>query len=838
MYKKTILLGWVLTMTFSSIFAQEGKKFEQLGTMVPTPNSYRSASGAPGPKYWQQKANYVIDVEINDKTQVLTASEKITYFNQSPDHLGYLWVQLEQNMRMEGSLSQTTTTRSIRRDSIASKTMIAMAGASDYEGGFKIAKVVDAKGNALSHTINGTMMRIDLPAPLKPGENVTFGIDWSYNIYDRNEIGGRGGYEYFPDDDNYAYTEAQWFPRMAVYSDFEGWQNKQFMGRGEFALTFGDYEVNITVPSDHIIGATGSLQNPKDVLTSKQFQRYETAQKTYDKPVFIVTQEEAEKKEKSKSKKKSTWKFKAENVRDFAFASSRKYIWDAMAVKVGDSSPLAMSFYPKEGNPLWEKTSTMAIKNTLEVYSRYTIDYPYPVAQSVHAANQGMEYPMICFNYGRPKEDGTWSEGVEKGNISVIVHEVGHNFFPMIINSDERQWTWMDEGLNTFLEHQTMVERYSQFDNSWGTPKAMTRYMKGDKSNISPIMTNSEQVKQFGSNAYGKPSAAMVLLRETIMGPELFDKAFKTYAERWAFKHPEPADFFRTMEDASAVDLDWFWRGWFYGTDHVDITLDNVKWFKVRDAENSLEGKGKTGKIKNPANVDGDGNYADFSNGYEVITITDTDPRFYGEFRSTVADKAIQAKLAGKNLYELSFTNTGGLVSPIIIEWTFADGTSEREMLPAEIWRKDENKVTKLFKKDKEVTNIVIDPDQETGDVNLKDNAFPKTEQLSRFEKFGLATAEDNAKLVGEWTGKLGSPRGSVFTLKISEKDGKLTGTYDIAAVDVKGWALSNIYVGKGNIAMEFSDIGGKFEGTMVSDTQIKGKFEQSTPYELTLTKK
>jgi hypothetical protein len=559
---------FILSLIALNVSAQEwGQKFEQLGTMLPTGNSYRTASGAPGVNYWQQRADYKIDVEIDDKTQLLTGSETITYTNQSPDVLTYLWVQLDQNVRAQGSDAMLARSSRIRGDSIAAKSIERTAGAIDYDGGYKIAKVVDAEGKALTHMINKTMMRIDLPVPMKTGDKFTFSIDWSYNVYDRMHVGGRGGYEYFPEDDNYAYTIAQWYPRMAVYSDFDGWQNKQFMGRGEFALAFGDFEVNITVPSDHIVGATGFLQNPKDVLTSKELSRFNQAQSTYDEPVIIVTQDEVEKKEKGKSSKKSTWTFKAEDVRDFAFCSSRKYIWDAMAVKVGDKSPLAMSFYPKEGNPLWEKESTIAVKNTLEVYSNYTIDYPYPVAISVHAANQGMEYPMICYNYGRPNEDGTYSQRTLEGMVGVIVHEVGHNFFPMIINSDERQWTWMDEGLNSFMEHQTLVERYPDFNLTWGTPKGMTRYMKGDKNWIRPIMTNSENIIQFGNNAYGKPSAALVLLRETVMGPELFDKAFKTYAERWAFKHPTPADFFRTMEDASAVDLDWFWRGWFYSVD-------------------------------------------------------------------------------------------------------------------------------------------------------------------------------------------------------------------------------------------------------------------------------
>ncbi|MDH5476161.1 MAG: M1 family metallopeptidase, partial [Cyclobacteriaceae bacterium] len=543
-------------ISFNGLSQENGwnRKFEQLGTSLPTPNEYRNGAGAPGEKYWQQKADYVIDVEIDDETQVLTGSETITYFNNSPHTLSYLWVQLDQNVRAEGNLSSVTSTRGVS-DSIAAKFIASGLGLHDYEGGYKIGAVKGENGKGLQHSINRTMMRIDLDTPLKSGNQFKFSIDWSYTIYDRMKIGGRGGYEYFPEDDNYAYTCAQWFPRMAVYDDVNGWQNKQFIGRGEFALTFGDYTVNITVPSDHIVAATGELQNPEKVLTKTELGRLNQAKKSFDKLVLIVTQEEATAKEKIKSTKKSTWTYKANNVRDFAFASSRKYIWDARAVQLTSKTPLAMSYYPKEANPLWETESTLAIKNTLEVYSDRTIEYPYPVAISVSAANQGMEYPMICFNYGRPKADGSFSPRLRAGNIGVIVHEVGHNFFPMIINSDERQWTWMDEGLNSFLERETKRLRYPDLNINWGSPKGITRYMKGDKKNIRPIMTNSEQVKQFGYNAYGKPSSALTLLRETVMGPELFDAAFKEYATRWAFKHPMPADFFRSMEDASAVDL-------------------------------------------------------------------------------------------------------------------------------------------------------------------------------------------------------------------------------------------------------------------------------------------
>lgn len=735
---KRLILIIMAVLSGQGVWAQEwGKKFEQLGTMLPTPNEYRSASGAPGPAYWQQRADYVIEVELNDDNQTIRGSETITYFNQSPDPLSYIWVQLDQNMRAKDSDSPLVKASVIRGDSVPAYFMaIGNVNVTGYDGGFRITAIKSAAGDALSYTINKTMMRIDLDQELKPDEIVAFSIDWWYNINDRMLDRGRGGMEFFKEDGNYLYTIAQWFPRMAVYSDFEGWQNKQFLGRGEFALNFGNYDVKITVPSDHVVGATGVLQNPKEVLTKEQVNRFGEAKNSFEKPVIIVTQEEAEAKEKSPATSKSTWHFKAENVRDFAFASSRKFIWDAMAVNVGTRTPLAMSYYPKEGNPLWEQESTIAVKNTLETYSKYTIDFPYPKAISVHAASIGMEYPMICFNFGRPNPDGTYSEGTKNRMIGVIIHEVGHNFFPMIINSDERQWTWMDEGLNTFLQYRTEVEKYEDFPSRRGPAKNIVRYMKGDKSNIRPIMTNSEQLLQFGNNAYAKPATAMNILRETVMGPELFDKAFKTYAQRWAFKHPEPADFFRTMEDASAVDLDWFWRGWFYGTDYVDVTVENVKWYKIRDTETALEGRTQKGKIENVANLDEYGNYTDFSNGYELITITDTNPGFYGEFRNTINDDEVRAILAGKNMYEVTLKNTGGLVTPVIIEWTYKDGTKEVERIPAEIWRYNEEQFTKVFTKDKEVVNITIDPFLETADTNVEDNYFPKRETESKFEKF------------------------------------------------------------------------------------------------------
>lgn len=735
-YIAALLIFFVLDISAQN--PQWQGKFEQLGEMLPTPNSYRTGSGAPGQNYWQQRADYVINADLDDSKQLLTGSETITYYNNSPESLTFLWLQLDQNLYSKGNMTDQTRT-GIVRDSVPASFFKPLAGVtvSDYQGGYNIKSVKDQAGKDLPYIINHTMMRVDLPAPLKTGEKFSFSVAWSFTESDRQVFDGRSGYEFFPGDGNYVYTFAQWFPRMCVFDDYEGWQNKQFLGQGEFALVFGNYKVRITVPSDHIVGATGLIQNPKEVLTREQIERLEKAKKSFDHPVFIVTEDEAIKKEKSKSTKRSTWEFYAENVRDFAFATSRKFIWDAQAVKLGSKTPLAQSLYPKEGNPLWERESTKAIKNALELYSGRTFDYPYPVAYSIHSAEQGMEYPMICFNGRRPDKDGKYSKQTLTGLVEVVVHEVGHNFFPMIVNSDERQWSWMDEGMNTFLEKETMRVRYPELFGTHGTPKGIVPFMRGDKSQMRPIMSSSDNIRksEFGPNAYTKPSAALTILRETVMGPELFDQAFKEYAQRWAFKHPKPADFFRTMEDASAVDLDWFWRGWFYTNDNVDVDLAEVKWFKLHadkfDPERRQVRVGK-GDL---ASASKNNSTTDFSNGPEEFSLTNTADIYNGEFRSRVDDNAIRLKLEGKNIYQLKLRNVGGLVTPLVIEWTFVDGSKEIERIPAEVWRQNEYEFTKVFIKDKEVVNIMLDPNFELADTNVSNNVFPNRSGPSKFDE-------------------------------------------------------------------------------------------------------
>lgn len=747
------LLIALLTLSSTTLLAQT--KFAQLDQMLPTPNNYRAASGAPGHAYYQQKADYKMTLVLDDAKQRLDGVETITYTNNSPDPLAYLWLQLDQNIYNLDSDSKI-----IEVEKMENFKSVSDLRKRDfyYDGGFKIERITNMSGQPMKYFINKTMMRIDLAKPLLPGQNISFQIKWWYNINDRMQVGGRSGYEYFETDQNYLYTIAQFFPRMCVYNDVTGWQNKQFLGRGEFTLPFGDYEVSITVPADHIVAATGECQNYASILTAEQRKRYEQAKKS-DSPVIIVTQAEAEAAEKSKAQKTKTWVYKATNVRDFAFASSRKFIWDAQKQTVGNKDILCMSYYPKEGNPLWERYSTKLVAHTIKTYSKYTVNYPYPVAISVHSKWIGMEYPMICFNGGRPEADGTYSEGEKYGMWGVIIHEVGHNFFPMIINSDERQWTWMDEGLNTFVQYLTEQEWERDYPSRRGPAYMIADYMRGDISGISPIMTNSESIKQFGNNAYGKPATALNILRETVMGRELFDYAFKTYCERWAFKHPTPADFFRTMEDASAVDLDWFWRGWFYSTDHVDIALTDVKWFQLntqnpvlekallqqKDAQKDVH----IGVTRNQTAIgqtvnERDPQIDDFYGKRNIYEVDALDQKAYESFVAKTSAEDLAYLKAGKQLYELTFENLGGLVMPLIIEATFADGSKKVERIPAEIWRIEELKVSKVFVYDQEVVSFRVDPFLETADTDLDNNTWPRIMQPTRYQLYKQEQTREN----------------------------------------------------------------------------------------------
>jgi len=777
---KKVFTSLCFTLTFAGfVKAQDiqnnpgsnhGNKFEQLGTILPTPNEQRTASGAPGAKYWQQRADYNIKCELDEKNTKLTGRETVTYYNNSPDPLDYIWLQLDENQHnnLDNANYQSSTTM----PKVASTTALEKAEIATDDNGYgdKIASITDALGKPLPYTINKTMLRIDLPAPLKPGQQLVFNVKWSYKISDRLTFGGRGGYEYFAADGNYLFTMTQWYPRLCVYSDFQGWQNHQFAGRGEFALTFGNFKVQITVPADHVVGGTGECINYAAVLTPGQLARYNEA-KAASAPVQIVTLDEAKKREANPSTAKKTWVFQANNVRDFAWTSSRKFIWDGMNQPIDGKNVMCMSYYGKEAYGLYSKYSTKLVAHTIKSYSNFTFPYPYPVAQSVEASN-GMEYPMICFNNGRTQPDGTYSESTKNGMIGVIIHEVGHNFFPMIVNSDERQWTWMDEGLNSFVEYLTEELWDNKFPSKKGAAYTQVDYMKLPKNELEPIMTNSENIVRFGPNAYTKPATALNILRETVMGRKLFDFAFKEYARRWEFKHPTPADFFRTMEDASGENLDWFWRGWFYGIDPVDISLDSVKVARA-DLDGNLpatfgQNRGPGGGNANKVAAPIVNNYDDISKvrNREDKTIQfyvdkDTSVRdFYwkydrglaaidsSKFRDmtkakTLPDRAPEpftdadkAKYANKFFYELNFSNKGGLVMPIIVQFTYADGTKAIDRIPAQVWRLNEKHVSKFYVQDKEVASILVDPYRETCDIDESNNYWGKLPEPSKFQVF------------------------------------------------------------------------------------------------------
>ncbi|WOI53361.1 M1 family metallopeptidase [Parvularcula sp. LCG005] len=764
------------------------KAFEQLDDKLPTPNVYRAATGEPGPAYWQQQADYVIDVTLDETGKRITATEQITYTNNSPHELRYLWVQLDQNRFAEGSLarmSETASTSGTRRqangsgDSLSFGALARQMALKEGDHGFKITSVKDRRGQELSYTIVDTHMRIDLPTPIRSGGSFEFSIDFNFNIINEPIVGGRGGYEGFPTDqaeytNDYIYFLAQWFPRMTAFSDYEGWHNKAFLGRGEFTLEFGDYDVSITVPADHVVTSTGELQNPEQVLTATQRDRLRQARNSED-PVFIVTPEEAAENEKEGSSETQTWHFKAENVRDFAWASSRKFIWDAQGFRQeSDNNPLvmAMSFYPNEAEPIWSQYSTEAVIHTMDVYNRMSFPYPYPTAQSVNTWERGgMEYPMITFNGYRPNKDDakdgsvTYSRGIKYSLIGVIIHEIGHIYFPMTVNSDERQWTWMDEGLNTFLEYVAEIEweeNYPAFRNETNVLDYITDYMSSTEQ--VPIMTQSDSILQFGPNAYSKPAAALVVLRETVLGRDLFDTAFREYSRRWKFKRPTPSDFFRTMEEVSGKDLDWFFRGWFYTTDHVDLAIAAVREYQIssqdpdveedfrrqQDAEMSPEPliQSRNREEGMQTRLQRRDRLSDFYNENDRFVTNNTDRNNFQKFLKGLSaverqtyDKAMETE---PFVYFIDFENKGGLVMPIPLEITYEDGSVEEMMIPAEIWRRDAEKVTKLFITDRPITSILIDKNHEIADADRSNNGFPSSINRSRFELFKSSSSSNN----------------------------------------------------------------------------------------------
>uniref|UniRef100_UPI00321695A8 M1 family metallopeptidase n=1 Tax=uncultured Draconibacterium sp. TaxID=1573823 RepID=UPI00321695A8 len=711
--------------------------FRQLVEELPTPNRFRTATGHPGPDYFQQQVDYNMDIRLDEEAKSVSGKATISYQNNSPETLDYLWLQLDQNIREPNSFRSKIQQSSLS-ENVKMSTLKRMNN--NFDGGFKITSVTDDKGNSLEIIKNHTILKVILPESLPSGATTNFNIEWHYKLNNVKEMWGRSGYNEAENGTGNVFAIAQFYPRLCVFNDI-GWQIKQFVG-AEFALEFGNFNVNITVPSDFVVAATGELKNGKDVLTATQQKRLEKARNSKE-PVFIITEEEAQKNEKSHSEKTKTWHFAAENVRDFAFACSRKFIWDAMSVPFPGNNVLAMSFYPKEGNPLWEKYSTKSIAHTLKIYSKYTFDFPYPTAISVNVQGiSGMEYPMICFNHGQPRADKSYSAAAKRGVIGVVFHEVGHNYFPMIVNTDERQWAWMDEGFNIFL--QGIAERHWDQEWSWsGRPVEMLGYMDDDKSTIVPLMTNADALLQPGMNSYRKPAVGLTILRETILGRELFDQAFKEYAQTWMFKHPQPADFFRIMEAASGIDLDWFWRGWYFSTEHVDLAIENVKVYEPAFDSNKAEKVAREKSATKPVHI---ATIRDKKQVTPAIELDESLKDMYNLPKPILSNAeqyymdALKDKLDADDLafleenqkyYEVTFSSPGGMLMPLIVQFEFEDGSKDLQRIPVEIWTKNHKKVTKVFNYSKEVKSIILDPYSETADVNTINNYWPrKTEHI------------------------------------------------------------------------------------------------------------
>ncbi len=642
----------------------------------PAPNETRGANGKPGAKYWQQRVDYVIRVGLDTTTHTVTGSERVTYRNNSPDALGYVWFQLDQNID-NPSVSEAMIGATSLPKSISPRAAEFINARLDTKG-YSITRVQLVSKNGqktdAAYVLQGTQMKVPLSSPLATGGAQDIEIDWSYvmpeSFASRN---GRGAREKLKD--GWEYLAAQWFPRAAVYDDVVGWQNDQFYGQGEFYLNFGNYDVSITVPHNHIVQSTGVLHESgrgPDIhaarapcegvhLASNRFTSSPRTKRTRRPRAQLVQQP-------------FTWRFKAENVRDFAWASSAGFIWDAAGFRYSPTAkPIEMhSLYPREALGVWDSLSTKAIAQTMRTYGRLAFEYPYPKASNIHGIVGGMEYPMIAFCGARPPANANAAvlKSVGYGLVAVTIHEVGHNWFPMIVASDERKWTWMDEGLNSYLEGMASVE----FDLSW--PKArlpmvaanIVGYMKN--TDQVPLMTESDLIHRgFGPNGYTKPASGLFILREQVLGPQFFDAAFREYSAAWMFKHPQPADFFRSMMQASGDNLNWFWRGWFYSTHANDQSLGTVESQSADSLGMSARG------------------------------------RFYNR---------------------VTLENKGGLVMPAIMEFTFTDGSKERVKLPVSIWRNNEKKFEYGRFSQKELQSVELDPDNVLADINRENNKWSR----------------------------------------------------------------------------------------------------------------
>lgn len=629
------------------------------GAPWPTPNAYRSASGVPGHAYWQQRVNYRIAARLDEDSREVRGRADITYTNNSPDTLSYLWLLLDQNIYRGNSLSEMSVTTDGKP--VTEKDSARARRYREWQGGFHDLRVTNNQGRPLTFFIYDTLMRVDLAQPIGPGKQVRLAVEWRLPLVETRLADARDGYECVaPAEGGCIFQVAAWYPRLAAYSDYEGWHTQPFLGAGEFALEFGDYDVSLTVPDDHVVAATGELVNQADVLDPTRRARLQAARDA-DDPIHIITPEEARVAQRGRPGGDRTWHFRAGNVRDFAFASSRRFAWDALGVAQDDAERplvLAMSYYPPEANPLWQEHSTRSIAHAIRVYGQSLFPYPYPVAMAVNGPVDGMEYPMIIFNAARAASARPTQREIDY-LVEINIHEIGHMWFPMIINSDEREWSWMDEGLNSFVQYHAEQRWRADYPSRFGGDhRRMAGILRAPE--LQSLMTQPDRQTRHFSTTYSRPATALNLLRGLVLGPERFDGALAEYARRWRYKRPTPPDFFRTMEEASGVELDWFWRAWFYGSGHVDVALETLH--------------------------------------------------------------RLQAPQDAPAFYQFTFRNVGGMVTPVVLRLDFEDGGHEKVRIPVEVWRLNPKRADWRFASERRIIAARIDPDREMADADTSNN--------------------------------------------------------------------------------------------------------------------
>jgi len=639
-----LLFAGAMLAGISNSFAQEVKENNQkeFGEFINRKGTYtRSASGKPNIGYWQNKADYQIAVTLDDQAHTLSGNIKLTYTNNSPETLDFIWMQMEQNRFKEDSRGTLTTPIQGNRYN------------GDIDGGFDVTNLqakVGSKGSVSSKNIvSDTRMQVwfNEPIPAKGG-TATVSMDFSFKV----PVEGMDRMGRLEVEDGWIYAFAQWYPKVAVFDDVEGWNVEPYLGAGEFYLEYGDFDYKVTVPYDHIVVGSGELLNPKEVLSKELQNRYAKA-KDSDTTVMMITAEELGNTELTRPKQEGTvtWHFAIQNSRDAAFATSRAFIWDAAKINLPSGKKiLAQSAYPKESNgtDAWSR-STEYTKASIEHYSSTWFEFPYATATNVAADIGGMEYPGLNFCSYNSKGEDLWG---------VTDHEFGHNWFPMIVGSNERRYPWMDEGFNTFINHySTLSFNDGEYPSNLNETRRYTNFFTSETREGIDTYPDVVNVGNLGMLAYNKPAFGLLMLREYILGHERFDNAFKSYIKTWSYKHPQPTDFFNHMENVAGENLSWFWQGWFYGTGNIDLGVNAV---------------------------------IPYAGNYVVV-----------------------------------LANKGDMPMPVLMEITFEDGSTERKMLPVEIWQRGDT-WNYLLKTDKKVTAVVIDPDKLLPDVNLGNDSWPQ----------------------------------------------------------------------------------------------------------------